>query len=124
MQKDKSIFNSFKTNPNGVLFSEEILDKRLLKKIKKSKYTKDSKLLKFINLVDNKDFFEDSKVPTRTDYVEKREINRSTLYSFDGPFQLLYTDVGNLDFLGKNATFPRYVLFIVDLYSSKFTLTQ
>ena len=124
MQKDRSIFNSFKTDPNGVLFSEEILDKRLLKKLKKLKYTKDSKLLKFINLVENKDFFEDSKVPTRTDYVEKKEIDRSTLYSFDGPFQFLHTDVGNLEFLGKNATFQRYVLVIVNLYCSKFTLTQ
>ena len=100
MQKARSILSSLKTDPNGVLFSGEILDKRLLKKLKKLKYTKDSKLLKFINLVDNKDFFEDSKVPTRTDYVEKREIDRSTLYSFDGPFQFPHTDVGNLEFLG------------------------
>ena len=62
---------------------------------------------------------DDNKVPTRADYVEKREIDRSTLYSFDGPFQLLHADVGNLEFLGKNATFPQYVLVIVDLYSSK-----
>ena len=41
------------------------------------------------------------------------------MYSFDGPFQLLHADVGNLEFLGKNATFPQYVLVIVDLYSSK-----
>ena len=40
-------------------------------------------------------------------------------FSFDGPFQLLHTDVGNLEFLGKNATFLQYVLLVVDLYSSK-----
>ena len=62
---------------------------------------------------------DNNKVPTRADYVEKREIDRSTLYSFHGPFQLLHADVGNLEFLGKNATFPQYVLVIVDLYSSK-----
>ena len=39
--------------------------------------------------------------------------------SFDGPFQLVNADVGNLEFLGKNATIPRYVLLVVDLYSSK-----
>ena len=55
----------------------------------------------------------------RTDYVEKREIDHSTLYSFDGPFQLFHADVGNLEFLGKNATFPQYVLVLVDLFSSK-----
>ena len=58
-------------------------------------------------------------MPIRTDYVEKREIDRSTLYSFNGPFQLLHADIRNLEFLGKSLTFPQYVLVIVDLYSSK-----
>ena len=49
----------------------------------------------------------------------KREIDRSTLYSFDGPFQLVHADVGNLGFLGKNATISRYVLLVADSYSSK-----
>ena len=59
------------------------------------------------------------KVPSRADYAGKREIDRSTLYSFDSPFQLLHADVGNLESLGKNATFPQYFLVIVDLYWSK-----
>ena len=67
-------------------------------------------------MADNKDFLEDDKTPTRADYVEKREIDRSTLYSFDGSFR---ADVGNLGFLGTNATIPQYALVIVDLYSSK-----
>ena len=71
-----------------------------MKKLKKSKYLKDSQLLKLIRLADNKDFLYDDKTPTRIDYVEKIEIDRSTLYSFDGPFQLLHADVGNLEFLG------------------------
>ena len=62
---------------------------------------------------------DDNKVPIKADYVEKREIDRLTLYSFDGPFQLFHADVGNLEFLGKNATFSQYVLVIVDLYLSK-----
>ena len=57
--------------------------------------------------------------PTRTDFVEKREKDRSTLYSFDGPFQLVHADVGNLELLGENATIPRNVVVVVDLYSSK-----
>ena len=39
--------------------------------------------------------------------------------SFDGPFQLIHADLGNLEFLGKSATTPRYVLLAVDLYYSK-----
>ena len=31
----------------------------------------------------------------------------------------IYADIANLEFLGKNATFPPYVLVIVDLFSSK-----
>ena len=62
-------------------------------------------------MVDNKSFFNEDKAPTRADYVEKGEIDRSTLYSFHGPFQLLL--------FGKNTTFPQYVLVIVDLFSSK-----
>ena len=42
----------------------------------------------------------DGKIPTQTDYIEKREIDRSALYSFDDPFQLIHADVGNLEFLG------------------------
>ena len=42
-----------------------------------------------------------------------------TLYSFDGPFQLVHVNVGNLEFLGKSASFLQYVLVLVDLFSSK-----
>ena len=78
-----------------MLFSEEKIDKRLLKKLKKSKYGKDSLLLKLIGLLDQK-IDDEEKVPTQVDYVEKREIDRSTLCSFDGPFQLIHADVRNL----------------------------
>ena len=66
----------------------------MLKKFKKSSYTKDSLLLKLIYLVDNK-LKDEEKVPARVDYIEKREIDRPTLYNFDGPFQLIHTDMGN-----------------------------
>ena len=51
--------------------------------------------------------------------IKKREIDRSNLYSFDGPFQLIQADMENLEFLEKSATTPRYVLLAVDLFSSK-----
>ena len=76
-------------------------------------------MFKLVNLSDNKFISKEDKAPTRADYVEKREIDRSTLYSFDGPFQLLHADVGKLEFLGKNATFHQYVHVMVDLFSSK-----
>ena len=52
IQKATNIFTSLKPDSNSVLFSEETIGERLLKKLKKSKYAKDSLLLKFINLID------------------------------------------------------------------------
>ena len=121
LQKAKNIFTSLKTDPNSVLFSEEKIVSRLLKKFKKSKYarqSKDSLLLKLFLLADRKSD-DEGKVPIRVDCVQKRETDRSTLCSFDGPFQMVHADMGNLEFLGKSATIPRYVLLCVDLYSSK-----
>ena len=75
-------------------------------------------MFKLIYLINNT-LEDEEKVLTRVDYVVKREIDRSTLYSFDGPFQLIHADVGNLEFLGKSATTPRHVLLVADLHSSK-----
>ena len=74
-------------------------------------------MLKLVNLAGNKSVLDNGKASIRSNYVEKREIDRYALYSFDGPFQHLHADVGNLEFLGKKTTFSQYVLVIVDLYS-------
>ena len=116
----KIAFEMLKKDPWSVAFAEEILDKKLLLKLKKSKYAEDKNFFKVVNnlLLNTDTIFEPDSV-NWTDYVEKREVDHSTLYSFDAPFQLFHTDVGNLEFLGKNATFPQYVLVLVDLFSSK-----
>ena len=117
--KAKNEFNKLKVDPTSVAFAEEILDEKLLAKLKKSKYAADRNFSKIVNLLDNNNVLFDSDRVNRTDYVEKREIGRSALYNFSGPFELLHAEVGNLEFFGKNATFPRYVLVIVELFSSK-----
>ena len=101
------------------MFTEELLDKKLLLKLKKSKYAEDQKYFKLVNLNNNANVNFELDNVKRTDYVEKREIDHSTLYSFDAPFPLFHADVGNLEILGKNATFPHYALVLVDLFSSK-----
>ena len=116
----KDAFQMLKTDPSSAAFAEETLDKKLLLKLKKSKYKDDKFFFKVVNnlLLNNDTVFEPENV-NRTNFVEKREIDHSTLYSFNAPFQLLHADIANLEFLGKNATFPQYVLVIVDLFSSK-----
>ena len=58
LKEARTLFNNLKIDPSSVLFSEERIDNRLLKKLKNSKYLKDAQLLKHINLADNKDFLE------------------------------------------------------------------
>ena len=118
-KKTKKRFEKLKLDPSSAAFAEEILGKKLLLKLKKSKYAADKNFFKIVNLLDNNIFFDSVDKVNRTNYIEKRGIDHSTLYSFDGPFQLFHADVGNLEFLGKNATFPQYVLILVDLFSSK-----
>ena len=88
-------------------------------RLKKSKCTLYKQFFENVNLLDEKSVIFNPEGVDRTDYVEKRDIDRSTLYSFSRPFELVHADVGNLEFRGKNATFPRYVLVLVDLFSSK-----
>ena len=49
-----------------------------------------------------------------------KNIDRSILYSFDGPFQLIHADVGNLEFLGKNATFLDIFCWLLTLILQKY----
>ena len=71
--------------------------KNCLKKLKKSKYDEDEQ---FVKLFDNDvNFLDEEKksIPIKAIFVEKRDdIDRSTLYSFDGAFQLLPADVGKI----------------------------
>ena len=115
----KYTFSTLKIDPSSAAFAEKILDKKLFLKLKKSKYIKDKDFVKLVNLLENNVFFEQNLDVKRTDFVEKKEIGRSTLYSFDAPFRTFHADVGNLEFLGKNANFPQYVLVLVDLFLSK-----
>ena len=53
LQEMRSIFEKLKTYEKSVLFSEEKLNIKLFKKLKKSRYPGDKKLLKLINLAEN-----------------------------------------------------------------------
>ena len=55
------MFNSLKIDPLSVLFAEEILDRKLLNKLKKSKYETDRLFYKLVNLIDNKNIFNENK---------------------------------------------------------------
>ena len=79
----KNTFNMLKTDPQSVAFAEEILDKKLLAKLKKSKYAADKQFFKLVNFVDKGSVIFNPETVNRTDYVEKRDIDRSTLDPFN-----------------------------------------
>ena len=105
------------------MFASERLNKQLLKKIKRSKYEKDNIFLKLYNQVENVNLEEkEDIVPVFTPFVEnQRNIDRSTLYSFNGPFQLLHADIADIRFFSKSAVDPHYCLLFVDLFTQKIT---
>ena len=53
LEEAKNIFENLKTDTKSILFSEEKLNMGLLKKLKKSDYSKDKLLLKLTNLIEN-----------------------------------------------------------------------
>ena len=126
MDKLKKLFNKLQVDSKRVLFIQEQLNYKLLKKLKNSKYEKDKEFVNRFNLLeDKKTDFNNNKddvysVPIKAEYVQKSDdIDRSTLYSIHAPFDLLHADVGDLRFLGKSAADPKYCLLLVDLFTSK-----
>ena len=126
MDKVKKLFNELQVNTKSVVFIQEQLNDKLLKKLKNSKYEKDKEFVNRFNLLeDKKADFNNNKndvhsVPIKAEYVQKSDdIDRSTLYSIQAPFDLLHADVGDFRFLGKSAADPKYCLLLVDLFRSK-----
>ena len=59
-------------------------------------------------------------IPAHIPFVEKKSnIDRSTLYSFGGPFELLHADIADIRFFAKSAVDPLYCLLVVDLFTQK-----
>ena len=59
-------------------------------------------------------------IPSHIPFIEKKsEIDRSTLYSFGGPFELLHADIADIRFFAKSAADTLYCLLIVDLFTQK-----
>ena len=95
------------------------MNKQLIKKVKKSRYEKDSVFINLYDKVKHVNIEEENTVPIYMPFVEsKKNIDKSTLYSFNGPFQLLHADIAEIRFFSKSAVDPKYCLF-VDLFTQK-----
>ena len=117
----QNLFRSLQKDPQSVLFGNQSITKQLQKKLNKSFYEKDKVFSKLYQNLEDKNFDKkDYKVPLTTPFYEKRaDIDRTTLYSIEKPFQRVHADVADLRFFAKSAVDPKYALLCVDLFTSK-----
>ena len=82
--------------------------------LKKFKIKNGCELFNFITTADD-----NTEIPTFAKKINTRNYNRdSTLLSIDGPLQLLHADIADLRFMKPSASEAKYLLVIVDLFSS------
>ena len=121
----KNLFKKLINDQNSVFFSVDKINKTLLNKGKKSNYDKDKVFYKLFSKIENKNVIydkeeEEDRLPFYTPFIpQKKNIDRSTLYSLNGPMQFFHADIAYLQFLGKSAVDPKYALVCVDLFTSK-----
>ena len=120
-KRAKNLYNTLKKDDESVLFASEKINKQLIKKIKRSRYEKDIIFLRLYNAIDvNVNLDEKEEIPIFVPFIEnKRDIDNSTLYSFNGLFQLLHADIADIRFFSKSAADPHYCLLFVDLFTQK-----
>ena len=120
-KRTKNLYNALKTDEQSVFFASDKINNTLIKKAKKSRYEKDKVFVTFYNKLGDVNIqAEEVVIPTYVPFVEKRsDIDRSTLYSFNRPFELLHADIAGIRFFAKSAADSHYCLLFVDLFTQK-----
>ena len=122
VKQAKNLYRSLQRDDDSVFYASERVTNTLIKKAKKSTYPKDKVFLKLFKQLDgaNVNIEPVDMVPFYTPFVEQRkDIDRSTFFSINSPFDLLHADIADIRFLAKSAVDPHYCLVIVDLFTHK-----
>ena len=117
----QNLFKTLQKDSRSVFYTSTNISNNLLKKLKKSQYQKDKVFAELYQKLEDKNFNQEKdQIPLTTPFFEKKgDIDRSTLYSVDKPFQKVHADIADLRFLAKSAVDPKYALLLVDLFTSK-----
>ena len=103
----KNLFKKLTKDENSVFFSSKRINKNLLNKGRKSNYEKDKVFYALFKKIEDKDVIydkEEKRVPVYTPFIpQKKNIDRSTLYTVNGPLQFFHADIAYLQFLAKSA---------------------
>ena len=122
-EKEKKMANNLLRHlvrdEKSIFYGVDIINQNIVNKAKKSHYMRDRVFVNtYKNLKDKN--FKLYKAPITTPFVEeKSNLDRSTLYSFKGPFELFHGDIADIRFLAKSAVDPHYCLVLIDLFSNK-----
>ena len=119
----KNLFKKLVNDQKSVFFSADKINQTLLNKGRKSIYEKDKVFYNLLKKIDDKDIIyekEEKRIPFYTPFTpQKKDIDRSTLFSLNGPIQFFHADIAYLQFLAKSAVDPKFALVCVDLFTSK-----
>ena len=91
----------------------------MINRTRKSLYPKDKVFVNIYKSFNEKETSLTERLPITTPFVpQRKDVDRSTLYSFQGPFEALQADIADIQFLAKSAVDPKYCLLFVDLFTS------
>ena len=121
VKRAKNLYKALQKDSQSVFFGSEEIKNSHIKKARRSSYDKDKFFLTLHTKISEKEKFQTEPViPSHIPFTAKKsEIDRSTLYSFGGPFELLHADIADIRFFAKSAADPLYCLLIVDLFTQK-----
>ena len=121
----QNLFITLQKDPKSTFYLETSITNKILRKLSKSTYQKDLVFKNIYDELDEKDIEQKEIIPLRTPFIEqKKEIDRSTLYSVEEPLKKFHADIADIRFFSKSAVDPKYVLLIVDLFTSKIYIYQ
>ena len=91
----------------------------MINRARKSLYPKDKVFANVYKNFNEKETSLTERPPLTTPFVpQRKDVDRSTLYSFKGPFEALQADIADIQFLAKSAVDPKYCLLFVDLFTA------
>ena len=115
------MYKALQKDEQSVFFANEKLTKQIIKKANRSVYEKEKTFLTLSKNLGNVNIqVEEVIIPSHVPFVEKKsDVDRSTLYSFSRPFELLHADIANIRFFAKSAADSHYCLLFIDLHTQK-----
>ena len=118
-KKANNLLRHLLKNERSIFYAIDRINQNVINKAKKSNYLKDRVFVNIYTKLKDKNlnFF---KSPVITPFAEqKSNVDRSTLYSFQAPFELFHADIADIRFLAKSAVDPHYCLVLIDLFTNK-----